>query len=622
MTKILVLCNHSDIGDIRTDAAHDVELRINPSRPDQNLELHIDNITHRIVSELNPLAQDLLEIAAYVYYADCSIQRGAETDVYADKWRRRFEFVIPVSSPDQWNRSEIRDLLAETIDFVTDDEISFCFNSPKRAAVQLYFQFPDMPPPFPESDCVCLFSGGLDSLVGSLFLVKERNKHPLLVSHRSMPAVDARQKRLVESLRGRNQKWQFPHLSVWINRMGNRAVEATQRTRSFLYLSIATAVALQLGIRRIYICENGVVSVNIPVSGQNVGTLLTRSTHPKFLELFQRLVQELFMANISIENPFIFSTKTEMLSMLANWSQSELMQDTVSCAYTQGRTKLQPQCGTCFQCVNRRFSVLAAGLERDDRVQYYEKDLFLDSLEEGRETICAEGYVRTAFEINRMNDVQFFAKYPQLGEVISSLDVSAEKCGRRLYELFQRHAHEVTGVATAKCNEYQRDLLAGKLPPDCLVSMLASRHHLQNPLDAYADKIAKVLGDAFRIDFRTEKPKKESRLQEGAQAVLKAADERLRRESPMLSYSVVGTKPDFARITDYNRLLFVELKLLNNRSKLNKIVTEITSRITVYRDQGAFALFVVYDTADFITDDDEFIRDFERHEGTKTIVVR
>lgn len=620
MTKILVLCNHSD-SNVPSSTIYDKVLHINPTPSRQNLKLHIDNITHRILSELNPLARDLLEIAAYVYYADCSVRRGAETDVYADKWRRRFEFVIPVSDPDRWNKPEIKDLLKETLEFLTDDQLSFTFIPPKPTLAQLYFTFPYMPPPFPGSDCICLFSGGLDSLIGSLFLLKEGG-HPLLVSHRSIPKMDSLQKKLIKSLRERNQEWQFPHLSMWINRRGNRAVEVTQRTRSFLYLSLATAVASQINIRKIYICENGVVSVNIPISGQNVGTLLTRSTHPEFISLFQQFIQTLFKVNISIENPFIFYTKTQMLKMLKSWNQSELIQATVSCSYTQGKTKMQPQCGTCPQCIGRRFSIIAAGLEQHDKPEYYEKDVFLDSLEEGRETAFAEEYIRTAFEIKRMNDIQFFSKYPELEEVVSSLDISAEECGQKLYDLFQHHAFETTEVATNICKEYQKDLLAGNLPDNCLISMLAHRRHLLDPLDVYVEKIARILIPALRTDFQTEKPETERRLQESVQAALVASNEHLRRESPMLSYGVVQTKPDFADIRDYNRLLFIELKLLNNRKKLNKIVTEITSRITIYRDQGAFVLFVVYDTDDFITDDDEFIRDLERHDGIKVIVVR
>jgi hypothetical protein len=195
-------------------------------------------------------------------------------------------------------------------------------------------------------------------------------------------------------------------------------------------------------------------------------------------------------------------------------------------------------------------------------------------------------------------------------------------CPEIVYDLFRLHASEVIRSAAAKCNEHQKDLLSGKLPDTCLISMLAHRRHLLDPMNLYADKIGKLLAQALRINFQTEKPANETRLQESAQAALAAAGERLRRESPMLSYTVVQTKPDFSDISDYTRMLFVELKLLNNRYKLNKIVTEITSRITIYRDQGAYVLFMVYDMDDFIANDEEFIADLEKHERIRVVVVR
>lgn len=622
MTATLVLCNHSHV-DQALSIRYDRTLEISASPPGQNLRLNIDNVTHRMLSRLDPLSRDLLEVAAYVYYADCSIRRGTEADIYARHWRRKFKFVVPVSDPDVWNSPEIKGSLEETLEFVSGDEFSFDFRPPPRPQpTQLIFNFASRTGAFVDCDCVSLFSGGLDSLIGTLFLLRHRRQHPLLVSHRSMSIVSARQKRLTALLRQRNPEWQFPHLSMWVNRKGERAREQTQRTRSFLYLSIAAAVAMQLNLQRVYICENGVVSINIPLSGQNLGTLLTRSTHPKFLRSFESLVNTLFAVKMSVENPFIFSTKTEMLRMLENWSQSELIQETVSCSRAQGKTKMQPQCGTCYQCVNRRFSVLAGDLETHDKAEFYERDVFLDPLAEGIETACAEGYVRTAYEIAEMNDVQFFSKYPQLDEIVSNVRLPPDECGQKVFHLFQRHAKEVMGVVNEKFMTHLPHLLTSKLPEDCLISMLGARHHLLHPVRLYAEKIGGILARALPLDFQKEKPQNERRVQEAAQAALAAADEPLRRECPMLHYAIVQTKPDFADVRDFDRLLFVEIKLVNNRPKLNKVVTEITSRIMIYRDQGAFALFVVYDTARFIDDDEQFVRPLERHDRTRVIAVR
>ena len=115
MNNTLVLCNHGGRKAAPQSTTFDVTLNINPTPPDQNLKLHVDNISHRILRDVNPLAHDLLEIAAYTYYADCSIKRGEAANVYADRWQRRFELVVPVSDPIRWNNLKIKNLLKEDV---------------------------------------------------------------------------------------------------------------------------------------------------------------------------------------------------------------------------------------------------------------------------------------------------------------------------------------------------------------------------------------------------------------------------------------------------------------------------------------------------------------------------
>jgi 7-cyano-7-deazaguanine synthase in queuosine biosynthesis len=384
LKRVLVLCNHVEIEPALSALEFDEKFLVNPSSPHQNLNLHLNSLIHRILEGFNPLAHDLLEIAAYIYYADCSIRRG-EIDVFAQRWKRKFDFIIPVSDPELWNRPDIKESLIETLDFLTGDQFSFHFMPPKPRG-QLFLDFGNNP--FPGADCITLFSGGLDSLVGALFLKKVLNLNPLLVSHRSIATTDARQKELVRLIRERTPETQFPHLSIWINRMGKPASEETQRSRAFLYLSAAAAVATQLDISKIFICENGIVSINIPISGQNIGTMLTRSTHPRFIKLFEQLIKALFTKDLVIKNPFIFFTKTQVLELLKDWGQADLIQATISCSSPHRRTLLQPQCGTCSQCVGRRFSVISAGLEEFDRPEFYEKDIFLTRLtKEGKQLL-------------------------------------------------------------------------------------------------------------------------------------------------------------------------------------------------------------------------------------------
>lgn len=625
MNKAIVFCNCDEEKVSTKDKELDSDislLNIITTGIKKNLKIQIDNITHNILSNLDPKAKDLLEIASYIYYADSSISRGSDKDIFLKKWQRDITFKIPVSDPIFWNNDKIKNLLIDTLECLTDDKFKFDFLPPTPKPTQLIINFPKKVLLFHKPDCICLFSGGLDSLVGSLYLLKEKGLHPLLVSHRSLPRMDALQKKLVNNMRKKNVGWDFPQISIWINRMGKRAIELTQRSRSFLYLSIASIIAFQINLKKVFICENGIVSINLPISAQYLGSLMTRSTHPKILNLYSELVKEIFSKPFKILNPFIFNTKAQVINKLKKWDQCELIQNTISCSYTQGKTKLQPQCGVCSQCVDRRFSILKNDLGKYDKVEYYEKDIFIDALEGGKETSCPEGYIRTAFEILKMNEGQFYTKYPELFEVIESLNSSGERCAKLIYDLYQNHSKEIIYVLKEQANKNFYKYSSGKLPDNCLLSIVGKLDHLVDPLKKYADNIIKTIKEGVQIVFQSKKPQNENEIQIQVKALLKAAGEKLRRESPMLSYSIVKTKPDFSNIQIFSSLLFLELKHLNKRAKLNRIITDITSRITIYKGQGAYAIFMVYDNDKFIDDDYEFISDLEKHEGIRVIVIR
>src|SRR5262249_59597755 len=79
--------------------------------------------------------------------------------------------------------------------------------------------------------------------------------------------------------------------------------DVMQRTRSFLFASLGVAAASELGTPPVLLADNGVVSLNLPISGQLVGALATRSTHPSFLRLFNALVADALPGNVELRNP-------------------------------------------------------------------------------------------------------------------------------------------------------------------------------------------------------------------------------------------------------------------------------------------------------------------------------
>ena len=74
-----------------------------------------------------------------------------------------------------------------------------------------------------------------------------------------------------------------------------------------------------LDIDNVWLSDNGVVTINLPQSGQNWGTRLSRSTHPRFIELAQNFMRMVTERNeLKITNKLLFHTKKEVLEVIAS----------------------------------------------------------------------------------------------------------------------------------------------------------------------------------------------------------------------------------------------------------------------------------------------------------------
>jgi hypothetical protein len=476
--------------------------------------------------------------------------------------------VIPVWEPTFWNSTNTKTLLTETLQFLTDDEYAFEFvERSTRSSDQGILHFKELPGSLPKVDLVVLFSG----------------RRPILISHRSTPVIDSRQKQLVGLLRNDFPGWVFPHVSMWLNSAGDkRTIEFSQRSRSFLFTSLGILAASLLEIDDVRLCDNGVVSINLPRSGQNYGTFLSRSTHPRFLTTVQEFMRQVVeRPNLKIENTLIFKTKKETLEIIAASGHPELLQESVSCAHVEGKTRLQPHCGVCTQCIDRRFAALSAGLEAYDLLSRYEKDLFVDTLREGDEQTHAENYVRFALALeSAQTPDQLFETFPQLYDCLPE-DGDVEAFAHSMWELFQRHQRTVNSVLERQIQEHSAEIRRAVLPADCLLRIVGSGHHTKDPHFRYIERLRGLLSTSLPIFFQSEKPKNERHVQDAGEAALKTARESLERESPQIPFGVISTKPDFARIQHDGISLFVEFKYPKDRRRLNSIVTEMTSRVTI-----------------------------------------
>lgn len=306
--------------------------------------------------KLRPAARawDLLSIALSVIAADTGVRR----DHSPDGWTREIDLHVAVADPVFWR--SCAPLLEQQLRFLTTDvwRIQFLDGGVHPT--------PPNAPVFPTEDSVALLSGGLDSLVGALDLVSRHGKRPYLVSQVAQGDKE-KQAYFASKIGGGLRHLQLNHDT---NCPGVN--ERSQRARSIIFL--AYAVLLATTLRQyfdghdvpLYVCENGFISINAPLTPGRVGSLSTRTTHPVFLSLFQRLLEEAGI-RVRIENPYQFKTKGEMLIECSDQtSLSAYAHNTTSCGrFARNGYR---HCGRCVPCLIRRAAFYKWGVS--DQTQY------------------------------------------------------------------------------------------------------------------------------------------------------------------------------------------------------------------------------------------------------------
>jgi 7-cyano-7-deazaguanine synthase in queuosine biosynthesis len=418
-----------------------------------NVALHIDDIRARYRRELPDYLLDLLELATYVFAADNVTSRGGKKrEDMAAKWRRTFLLVVTVRRPEIWRQREVVEALQKALHFISDDNWKLEFiPSLRPSPADVYLNLRSAQDDGTASSSVVLFSGGLDSLSGAVRELMEDRQSVVLVSHRSAPIVANRQDRLVRNLRDRFGERVF-HVPVRAHMTsGLRTHEFTQRTRSFLFTALAAVVAELEQSTTIKFYENGVMSINLPPSTHYVGTRASRTTHPHALFLLQDALRRVSPARLAIDNPYIWMTKADVIKELAAHGGAELIPFTISCTRTREADAMHPHCGRCVQCLQRRLSVLFAGVAEHDPAEFYAIDLLEGARTDALDRAMSVDFIRSALEISRSTDLAFLSAYGG-----HTADLSAAFPGlkpnivsKRVIELFHRYADEVYSVLSS-----------------------------------------------------------------------------------------------------------------------------------------------------------------------------
>lgn len=600
----LFLCSGAGIGKRDSRASGREIVALDAIGPNPSVNVRIEDVAKIFLQNVSPRLADLLEIASYVYAADCATHRGvAWSHESVEAWGRDFHFIIPVRDLGFWNRPAISGLLQQILGFLSDDKYVFSFCHPKKErSLQEYIELGASTDwPFYGVERVLMFSGGLDSLAGAVEMAKQESKL-VLVSHRTVPTMSNRQKLLFEEMK---KTYQIPmiHIPVWINKVTRLGREHTQRTRSFLYSAVGAVVAESVKASGVRFFENGIVSLNLPVADEVLRARASRTTHPHALDMLGRLHSMIMGRTFTIDNPYLLNTKTEIVSKIAENGGTSLICHTRSCSHTFFKTKTQPHCGACSQCIDRRFAVLGARLESYDPATDYEVDVFSGPRKEGIERSIAVDYVRHGLELNRMPEEEIAAKFNlELSRAVRTMS-NRSAGAQQFIEVHKKHGANVHRVLTEQIKQNAANLLDEKLDPTSLLALVVGQQHQEPVWNRFALRIGDLLATAIPISCQSNKPQNEKHLQEICDGILKGHDFDLVREFPFLRWSSSLTKPDWSTGL---RDLWIEAKYIRKKEDIGQITEAIAADITKYGDNVKYVLFVVYDPSHAVADDGAF----------------
>jgi len=614
----VITCNGANPdAELQSTAKKVIALEYRKGIDGQNVKASLPAFIAR-VNHIPQRCLDLLEIGLYVFAADRLVHRGSRESVVFDNWARSFHFVIKVRDYEFWNKEVTKKLLEDALCFMTGDRgYAFTFLPGHNTGSVHLFDGPEFKLQSKEKSCVTLFSGGLDSLTGIAEQLKTTDNHLYLVSHQSQSGTKKTQQKLFAALAER-----FPgrvdHYKFECTLAGVRAVEETQRTRSFLYTSIAYSIAHTLQLKAISVFENGITSINFSRRQDLINARASRTTHPKTLFLMQKLFAEMEGKAFKVEMPYIWKTKSDVFSSLSSMGQQNLITSTVSCTRTFQNTNESTHCGSCFQCIDRRFSAYSSKLDDIDDDVVYASNFINKSVVNPETRTTLLDYVRTAIKFASVSVDNFYRE--RLDELVDLTEPFADESEsdlvERIYGLCRRHGEQVLYAITRMRDMY--DNIAYPLEENSFLKLVAEREYLKEPKKRLIESISSKLQLTIPVAFRVNAPKDENDFNDKVEALLFNDKDEFMREHPSIRFALAKTVPDHAT---KNFEVLIESKYVRGATTPSKITDGIAADMIKYPTESHI-LFVIYDPERKIHVDHTFKNDFEAKGNCTICIIR
>lgn len=395
--------------------------------PAAHLTLGIDSAVRQLKSANGvPTGEglELLLLATLVSIADTRINRSRASQ---DGWTREIGVYLPVRDTAIWTSA--KPVLEKMLRFLTGDIWVIDFRpwvgNLGRPVAQTSIIAP-------EFETISLFSGGLDSLIGAIDKLEEGVEKLYFVSHKADGSISKPQGDLFKRMAGHFSKASPKRLSFPTGRVHDvfpeLGGENSTRGRSFLFIALAAFAGSSIGATfPIYVPENGLISLNVPLDPTRLASNSTRTTHPFYFHRWNELLTVLGIQG-TVQNPYWNKTKGEMI---LKCKRPDVLRATaglsISCAkpaHGRWEGRSEKHCGYCLPCIIRRASFLKGSKVMADPSGYRIPDLAsadLDSVTKKGEQVRGFEYAIARLAQKPSRTRTFIFKTGPLGEDLARI---------------------------------------------------------------------------------------------------------------------------------------------------------------------------------------------------------